>query len=601
MWWLRVIALNGVAGVIELLYAVEGAYFVPAIYDQGLSPIYGSMLLLLSPILGIVFQSYLGSASDQCKCRWGKRRPFILALGIIGICGLSLFPFTENIANLLSQEKSRFVVLLVLITLATTLTDFSVGALQSPSRAYLLDVLPVERTKFGNIICSIWIPVGGTVGFGLGAINWSSDFNVQIKIVCGISVILTVICVAMTLFSVNEQNPQLSKVINSDQILSATNVLKDDLADHVHTDKDEVPDNKPVTVNGNLDSQTQCNNASINDLNVELMQVTQEESSSTSNNIHHKTPREIEIQEQCALRMKYLSIEDLTIIPYEGCTTGGAINHQADCGCRCGSDFVNSIIGNIRFTRYMSLSMIILFFAQFFAFLAIYTQAFFFTDFVGEVIYNGDVTAPENSTAYRKYTEGVRIGSLVFGVSAFSSLATALLLGPAMKLFGVRLVYVSSYVFSMLQSGVMIFNRNVVVLFVLSPALFSIAVVLLTIPYILVSEYDKRSILLRKPWPYADKNLIGRACSILIIALLSSQVVSLLINGPLKDLFGSAVSVMIVCCASFFVGAVIACFVTIPHKENKRKDNCKKKNFTKITHRQTPVADPKAITESSCL
>ena len=583
MWWLRVIALNGVAGVIELLYAVEGAYFVPAIYDQGLSPIYGSMLLLLSPILGILFQSYLGSASDQCKCRWGKRRPFILALAITCICGLILFPFTENIANLFNQEKSRLVVLLVLVTIATTLTDFSVGALQGPSRAYLLDVLPVERTKFGNVICSIWISVGGTVGFGLGAINWSSNFSMQITIVCGISVILTVICVALTLFSVNEQNPQLG--IESDQILSATNVLKEH----------DMPD-KP-TISRKLDSQR--NGASVNGTNVESTQVTQE-LSAINNNAHHKTLNNIEIQEQCALRMKYLSIEDLTIIPYEGYITGGATNHQADCGYKCGSDFVNSIIGNIRFTRYMSLSMIILFFAQFFAFLAIYTQAFFFTDFVGEVIYNGDVTAPENSTAYRKYTEGVRIGSLVYGIAAFSSLAISLLLGPAMKLFGVRLVYVSSYVFSMLQSGVMIFNRNVVVLFILSPALFTVVVVLLTIPYILVSEYEKRSMLLRKPWPYADKNLIGRACSIVLIALLSSQVVCLLINGPLKDLFGSAVSVMIVCCASFFVGAVIACFVTIPHKENKRKRDCKK-NCTKITHRQLqiPVADPKAITESS--
>ena len=592
MWWLRVIALNGVAGVIELLYAVEGAYFVPAIYDQGLSPIYGSMLLLLSPILGVLFQSYLGSASDQCKCRWGKRRPFILALAITCICGLILFPFTENIANLLNQDKSRFIVLLLLITIATTLTDFSVGAFQAPSRAYLLDVLPIERTKFGNVICSIWISVGGTVGFGLGAINWSSDFSVQVKVVCGISVILTVTCVALTLFSVNEQNPQLSKDIKSDGVLSVTNVLKEDLPEHVHTDDDDKASDKPGT-SRKLADESQCNGASGNGPNIELIQVTQEELSSSSN-VHHKTLKGTEIQEQCALRMKYMSTEDITIIPYEGYST---TNDQAHCAvCRCGSDFANSIIGNIRFTRYMSPSMIILFFAQFFGFLAIYSQAFFFTDFVGEVIYNGDVTSPKNSTAYHRYTEGVRIGSLIYGISAFSSLAVSLLLGPAMKLFGVRLVYVSSYVFSMLQSGVMIFNRNVAVLFVLSPALFSVVVVLLTIPYILVSEYEKRSILLRKPWPYADKNLIGRACSILAIALLSSQAVSLLINGPLKDLFGSAVSLMIVCCASFFVGAVIACFVPVPFKKNKRKGNCKKKNCTKITHRQ---ADPNAITESS--
>ena len=569
------IALNGVAGVIELLYAVEGAYFVPAIYDQGLSQIYGSMLLLLSPILGIIFQSYLGSASDQCRCRWGKRRPFILALAITSICGLILFPLTENIANLFSGQRTRLIVLLVLITMATTLTDFSVGALQAPSRAYLLDVIPMERTKFGNIICSIWISLGGTVGFGIGAIEWSSDFSVQIKIVCGISLILTSICVALTLFSVSERNPHLSKGVKSDQTIAVTNVLSD-----LDSDIDVSAVNPSVT--GKLDPQN----------GPHAMQTEQEKPLSINNGVDCKTLKQNEIQEQCALKMKYLSIEDLTVIPYDGYITGTP-NGLAGCGCKCGSNFANSIIGNIHFTRYMSSSMIILFFAQFFAFLAIYTQAFFFTDFVGEVIYDGDVTAPENSTAYHKYTEGVRIGSLIYGVSAFSSLVTSLLLGPAIKLFGMRLVYVSSYVFSMLQSGVMIISDSVIVLFVLSPALFSITVVLLTIPYILVAEYDKRSILLRKPWLYSDENLIGRACSLLVAALLSSQVVCLLINGPLNDLFGSAVSVMIVCCGSFFIGAVIACFVTIPYKKNKRKT---KKKCSDSTCTQTPVANPKAIT-----
>ena len=555
MWWVRIIAVNAVSGVVDFLYAIEGAYFVPAIYDQGLSPIYGSMLLCLSPILGVLFQSYLGSASDQCKCRWGKRRPFILALTITCICGLSLFSFTEHIADLVNGEQSRFVVLLILIVLATTLTDFGVGALQAPGKAYLLDVLPIERAKFGNIICSIWLSVGSTVGFGLGAINWSSDFSVQVTIVCGLSIVLTVICIALTLFSVNEQNPQLKKIVKTDT-LKISNVME------------EVNDKvlKQPTVNGNFDFQS--NDAT------EPIQVAKLSLSLNTNIQENSSQREIEIQAQCAQRMKYLSIDDLTIIPYEGCVTSSTINGQTNCGCRCVSGFTNSIIGILHFTRHMSVSMIILFFAQFFAFLAIYTQAFFFTDFVAEVIYNGDVMAPENSTAYQKYTKGVRIGSLVLGVSSFTSLIASLLLGPIMRLFGVRLVYVSSYVFSMLQSGVMIFNRNVIVLFILSPPIFYIVVILLTIPYILVSEHENKSILLRKPWPYADTNLIGRACSVLAIAFLSSQAVSVIINGPLKDLYGSAESVMIVTCVSFFVGAVIACFVTIPYKKHKKKNEC---------------------------
>jgi len=55
MWWLRIIALNGVAGVIDFLCAVEGTYF------EDYPPFMDSCQY---PILGILFQSYLGSASD---------------------------------------------------------------------------------------------------------------------------------------------------------------------------------------------------------------------------------------------------------------------------------------------------------------------------------------------------------------------------------------------------------------------------------------------------------------------------------------------------------------------------------------------------------
>ena len=59
------------------------------------------MLRCVTPILGILFQSYIGSASDQCKSHGGRCRPFILVIVLASISGLILFPFTENIADLL--------------------------------------------------------------------------------------------------------------------------------------------------------------------------------------------------------------------------------------------------------------------------------------------------------------------------------------------------------------------------------------------------------------------------------------------------------------------------------------------------------------------
>ena len=90
--------------------------------------------------------------------------------------------------------------------------------------------------------------------------------------------------------------------------------------------------------------------------------------------------------------------------------------------------------------------MIILCFAMFFGFIAIVSQSFFFTDFVADVVYNGDVTAPEDSQEYNDYTDGVKVGSLALGISAASSLVFSFIAGPVRKLLGMRMVLVFSYV-----------------------------------------------------------------------------------------------------------------------------------------------------------
>lgn len=40
------------------------------------------MVWLISPIIGFFLQPIVGMWSDTCKCRWGRRRPFILAFAI---------------------------------------------------------------------------------------------------------------------------------------------------------------------------------------------------------------------------------------------------------------------------------------------------------------------------------------------------------------------------------------------------------------------------------------------------------------------------------------------------------------------------------------
>jgi len=82
-------------------------------------------------------------------------------------------------------------------------------------------------------------------------------------------------------------------------------------------------------------------------------------------------------------------------------------------------------------------------------------------------VYDGDPFAPENSTAYQEYVEGVKVGSLVLGISAFSGFLFLLVLGPLIKLVGIRPIFVQPYVLMMLQSGILIVSHNLIVVIIL--------------------------------------------------------------------------------------------------------------------------------------
>lgn len=218
-WW-RIVMLSAAVFAIEAAYAVESSYATPALLSTGLEDRYASVMWVFAPMLGILCQGCLGSASDRCACAWGRRRPFILAFAVGACVNWCMFAYGRD---LLSDGlfRGRRGVYLVLTAVFFVGMDFCLDQSHSTVRMYLLDSVPPERSDRANYIFSAMIAVGFCFGNLISAIDWKSletrivhrrrqqlhpeNLDLQIHVVFGIILVVFVVCLLLSLCSVKER------------------------------------------------------------------------------------------------------------------------------------------------------------------------------------------------------------------------------------------------------------------------------------------------------------------------------------------------------------------------------------------------------------
>jgi hypothetical protein len=72
---------------IEFAYSAETAFVSPTLLGIGIQHRNMTLIWCLSPMIGFFLTPLLGSFSDRCKSRLGRRRPFIILLSIGIILG----------------------------------------------------------------------------------------------------------------------------------------------------------------------------------------------------------------------------------------------------------------------------------------------------------------------------------------------------------------------------------------------------------------------------------------------------------------------------------------------------------------------------------
>ncbi|TEA35046.1 hypothetical protein DBR06_SOUSAS35010014 [Sousa chinensis] len=194
----------------EFCYAVEAAYVTPVLLSVGLPRSLYSMVWLLSPVLGFLLQPVVGLASDHCRARWGRRRPYILTLGIMMLLGMAMYLNGDAIVSALIADPRKKLIWAISVTMiGVVLFDFAADFIDGPIKAYLFDVCTHRDKERGLHYHALFTGLGGALGYLLGAIDWAHLelgrlLGTEFQVMFFFSSSVLTLCFIIHLFSIPE-------------------------------------------------------------------------------------------------------------------------------------------------------------------------------------------------------------------------------------------------------------------------------------------------------------------------------------------------------------------------------------------------------------
>ena len=141
---------------VQFGFALQNANASRILSDLGADLHSLSLFWLVAPIMGLIIQPLVGSASDRTWNRLGRRNPYILAGGFAAAIGMLLMPNSATLAS--------FITPLFFGAMMLALMDASFNLAFQPFRALVSDMVPSEQRNVGYSIQSFLINIGAVFG-----------------------------------------------------------------------------------------------------------------------------------------------------------------------------------------------------------------------------------------------------------------------------------------------------------------------------------------------------------------------------------------------------------------------------------------------------
>uniref|UniRef100_A0A8C5EI68 Solute carrier family 45 member 4-like n=1 Tax=Gouania willdenowi TaxID=441366 RepID=A0A8C5EI68_GOUWI len=647
----------------EFCYAMETALVTPVLLQIGLPEQYYSLTWFLSPVLGLLFTPVIGSASDGCTLRCGRRRPFILALCVGVLLGMALFLNGSLLGLSIGDRPNNQLIGIILTVVGVVVLDFCADASDGPIRAYLLDVADSDEQDMALNIHAFSAGLGGAVGYMLGGLDWSNTalgqaFYSQQQVLFLFVSIFFIISVILHMLSIPESQSQSSlrpvghilPVIHviPEEDASAHDSFEEDknlgsvqgdvdflMVDRVRSKSDSIlampdatieldPDLDPSTLvfwsedifhpqtQGELDdafkpsdpgngSSSHPKELLIADTEIHVEPVNQAEMSCGTENLHltkmrvhvpnasvSPRVRAPSFYRQPSFTFSYYSrvglqrsrlrrtglsspvriktsrsLNDLTDIKRPFRLSSGSLSSESSSSEE-GEDKGTTVrlLWQSMFKMPTQLwRLCVCHLLTWFAYIA---QSVFYTDFMGQVVFNGDPTAPANSTELQSYHRGVQMGCWGLVVYAATSAVCSAILQKYLDNYdlSVKVIYIVGTLTFSVGAAVMAIFPNVYVVMVMISSMGVISMSISYCPYALLGQYHEiKAYILHSP--ANTRRGFGIDCAILSCQVYISQILVASALGSVVDAVGSVRVIPVVASGGAFLGFLAACFLVI--------------------------------------
>ncbi|XP_060685160.1 membrane-associated transporter protein [Hemiscyllium ocellatum] len=495
---LRLLMHSGLMFGREFCYAAEGAFATPVLLSVGLPRSLYSLVWLLSPCLGFILQPIVGSASDYCRSKWGRRRPYILALGILMVLGMTLFLNGDALVTATIKNRKQRHIWGVLITVFGVIVfDFSADFIDSPIKAYLFDVCSHEDKEKALHFHALLTGLGGAAGYLIGAIEWRNTSLGQIlgseyQVIYIFAAIIFIVLLIIHMFSIPEvpfgQDVGCQQLYLLEHNTPTYGTIESPASGQYHPNS---YNSRSMSVIGKLEDNSQ----------ISCIKPSEEKGS------------------------KHVTLKSLI---------KALLNMPSHYRSLC----VSHLIG---WTAFLSTML-------------------FFTDFAGQVMYKGNPYAEHNSTSYLTYERGVEIGSWGLCINAIFSAIYSNLQKIILPVIGLKGMYFVGYFLFGLGTGLIGLFPNVLSTLLLCTSFGVMSSTLYTVPFNLMAEYHRKEKIERtnSGTPLNESRGKGIDCAALSAMVQLAQILVGVGVGALVNLAGTVKVVVITSSAISLFGC---CFV----------------------------------------